>query len=310
MIRPRNYWRNLALFALLNLVIASVVVGLWLAYSRAQILVHPARYQAERTPIDLAITNWEEITFVTSDGLWLRGWFTPPAPYNRAAVIFLHGLGTNREHLLGEAARLVAHGYGALLFDLRNHGASDGNITTLGYVEVEDVRGAVNFLLARSEVDPQRIALMGHSMGAGTAIRAAARIAHVRAVIAASAYTSIEDNIADGVEGLTGLPAFPFAPLVIWFGEHETGLDIRQVRPIDDAPLIAPRALLLIHGQDDALIPVRNAWQLYQAAREPKQLYIVPNAGHSGLLDASPREWERQVLGFFARCGLAVDGGP
>ncbi len=303
--RPRNYWRNLARFALLNLVVATIFVVLWLSHSRALVLAHPARHQAERTPTDLGIKNWQDISFASPDGLQLRGWFIPPDPRNRAAIIFLHGLASNRDHLLDEAALLASHGYGALLFDLRNHGASQGNITTLGYAEIEDARGAVNYVLTRSEVDPRRIALMGHSMGAGTAIRAAARIPQARAVIAASAYTSIEDNIADGVEGLTGLPAFPFAPLVIWFGERETGLAIRQVRPIDDIAQISPRAILLIHGQHDTLIPVRNAQQLYRAAREPKQLYIVPNAGHVGLLDANPREWARQVLGFFARCGMS-----
>ena len=305
--RPRNYWRNLALFALTSFLVAASGISVWLAYSRAMILVHPARQQSERTPTDLGIKNWEDVSFVSSDGLQLRGWYIPPDPQNRAVIVFVHGLATNRGHLLNEAALLASHGYGALLIDLRNHGASQGNVTTLGYAEVEDVRGAVNYLLTRPEIDPQRIGLMGHSMGAGTVIRAAARIPQVRAVIAASAYTSIEDNIADGVEGLTGLPAFPFAPLVIWFGERETGMDIRQVRPIDDVPNISPRAILLIHGQDDTLIPVRNARQLYQAAREPKQLYIVPNAGHVGLLDANPREYERQVIGFLARCGMAVN---
>lgn len=305
--RPRYYWRNLAVFALLNLIVAMICLVLWLAYSRAMVLAHPARDQAARTPTDLGIKNWEEIAFVTPDGLQLRGWFIPPDPRNRAAIVFLHGLATNRAHLLDEAALLAAHGYGALLFDLRNHGASQGTLTTLGYAEVEDARGAVNYLLARHEVDARRIALMGHSMGAGTAIRAGARIPQARAVIAASAYTSIEDNIADGVEGLTGLPAFPFAPLVIWFGERETGLNIRQVRPIDDIAHIAPRAVLLIHGQLDSLIPVRNAEQLYRAAREPKQLYIIPNAGHVGLLDANPREWERRVLEFLMLAGMAVE---
>ncbi|MBM3130310.1 MAG: alpha/beta fold hydrolase [Chloroflexi bacterium] len=299
--RPRNYWRNLARFALIVVALALSGATLWLSYSRALILAHPARNHAARTPADAGIAIWEDVAFASSDGLQLRGWFIPPDPRTRAAIVFLHGLATNRDHLLDEAARLASYGYGALLFDLRNHGASAGAITTLGYAEVEDVRGAVNYLLTRSEVDPQCIGLMGHSMGAGTALRAAARIPHVRAVIAASAYTSIEDNLADGVEGLTGLPAFPFAPLVIWFGERETGLDIRKVRPVDDIAKISPRAVMLIHGELDPLIPVRNARQLYQAAREPKQLYIAPNAGHVGLLAANPREWERRVLEFLTR---------
>jgi len=115
-------------------------------------------------------------------------------------------------------------------------------------------------------------------MGGAVAIRAAARIPEIRAVVAQSAFSSLEENISQGVRVLTGLPPFPFAPLVIWFGEHEAGLRIRQVRPLDDVPQIGPR--------------------LYEAAREPKELYLIPDAGHGGLMAANPAEFERRVVGF------------
>jgi fermentation-respiration switch protein FrsA (DUF1100 family) len=87
--------------------------------------------------------------------------------------------------------------------------------------------------------------------------------------------------------------------LVIWFGEREVGLRIRQVRPVDDVPQIGPRAILLIHGEQDPTVDVSNSRRLYEAAREPKELYLVPNAGHGGLLAADPAEFERRVVGFF-----------
>lgn len=296
-----SYWRNLGLFTVCIVTGAVIWTTLWLAYTRAMMLVHPTRDVTDRAPSDVGFTYWEPVTFHTPDGVRLQGWFVPPQPHNRALIIFVHGLATNRAHWLDEAALLARHGYGALLFDLRNHGASEGSITTLGYLEMEDVHGAVAYALTRTEVDARRIVLIGHSMGAGTVLRAGARSEHVRAVIAMSAYTSLEENIAEGVEGLTGLPAFPFAPLVIWFGERETGLNIRAVRPIDDIPHIAPRAVLLIHGEMDTLIPVRNAHRLYQAARTPKELYIISRAGHIGLRQAEPHEYERRVTEFLRR---------
>lgn len=299
--RSPNYWRNLGLFTLSVVTVVVMWTTVWLGYTRAMMLVHPARYVADRAPSDVGFTDWEQVTFHAPDGVRLHGWFIPPQPHNRALIIFVHGLVTNRAHLLDEAALLARHGYGALLFDLRNHGTSEGAITTLGYLEVEDVRGAVAYALTRTEVDARRIVLLGHSMGAGTVLRAGARIEQVRAVIAMSAYTSLEENIVEGVEGLTGLPAFPFAPLVIWFGEREARLNIRAVRPIDDIPHISPRAVMLIHGEMDALIPVRNAHRLYHAAREPKELYIIPQAGHVGLMQAEPREYERRVTEFLRR---------
>jgi fermentation-respiration switch protein FrsA (DUF1100 family) len=86
--------------------------------------------------------------------------------------------------------------------------------------------------------------------------------------------------------------------LVTWFGEREAGLRIRQVRPVDDVVQIAPRALLFIHGERDPVIDVSNSLRLYEAAREPKELYLIPNAGHGGLLAADPAEFERRVVGF------------
>jgi pimeloyl-ACP methyl ester carboxylesterase len=277
-----------------------------LAYAKALTLVHPARTQPDQTPVFYGIPAWEDVSFLTPEGLELRGWFIPPeAAVDGAVIVFVHGLGSNREDLLDQAALLHKYGYGALLFDLRNSGESQGTITTLGYLEAGDVRAAVDYLLSRPDVNPQRIGLLGMSMGGATVLRAAARIPEVRAVVAEAAYTSIEDNLAHGVRALTGLPPFPFAPLVAWFGELQSGLDIRLVRPIDDVGKIAPRPLLLVHGDQDALVPAENAQALYQAAGEPKQVYIVRGAGHGGYLDADPSGFERTLVDFFQKYLLA-----
>jgi len=273
---------------------------LWLAYSKALTLVHPARTLPGETPTAYGIPAWEEVSFLTADNLELRGWFiSPETSVDGAVIIFVHGLGSNREDLLEQAAMLHQYGYGALLFDLRNHGESQGSVTTLGYLEAGDVRAAVDYLLSRPDVSPRRIGLMGMSMGGATALRAAARIPEVRAVVVEAAYTSIEDNLAHGVRALTGLPPFPFAPLVAWFGELQSGLDIRLVRPVDDIGKIAPRPLLLIHGDQDTLVPLENAQALYQAAGEPKQLYIVTGAGHGDFLNADPIAFEHVLVDFF-----------
>jgi fermentation-respiration switch protein FrsA (DUF1100 family) len=273
---------------------------LWLAHSKALTLVHPARTQPSETPAAYGMTAWEEVSFHTADDLELRGWFVPPeGSVDGAIIIFVHGLGSNREDLLEQAGMLHEYGYGALLFDLRNHGESEGSVTTLGYLEADDVRAAVDYLLTRPDVNPQRIGLMGMSMGGATVLRAAARIPKIRAVVAEAAYTSIEDNLEHGVRALTGLPPFPFAPLVAWFGELESGLDIRLVRPVDDVGEIAPRPLLLVHGDQDTLVPLENGEALYEAAGEPKQLYIVSGAGHGGFLDADPGRFEQVLVDFF-----------
>jgi len=296
---PRHYFRNLLLFFLATLSLALTLTGLGLSYSRAMNLVHPRRAEIRITPAHYGL-RWEDVSFKSSDGLALRGWFIPPrAESGNAVIIYVHGLGANREQHLPEAALLARSGYGALLFDLRHHGESEGNVSTMGHREVEDVRGAIAYLLTRVDVDPARIGVMGHSLGGGIAIRAAARVPEIRAVIAASAFSSLEENIADGVQALTGLPSFPFAPLVIFWGEREANLRLADVRPIDDIAQISPRAVLLIHGARDGVVPVENAYRLFAAARAPKALHIIANAAHAGLMDANPGEYEKQVAGFW-----------
>jgi fermentation-respiration switch protein FrsA (DUF1100 family) len=168
----------------------------------------------------------------------------------------------------------------------------------LGYREIHDIQGAVDYLNSRPEVDPDRIGLVGISMGAGTVIRAAALIPSIRVVITEAAFTSLEDNLENGIHSLLNLPPFPFAPLVVWFGERATRAEISAVRPIDDIGDISPRPILIVHGKMDIIIPVENAHQLFQAAGDPKYLYISPNAGHGGYLQVDGQVFEEAVVEF------------
>jgi len=270
---------------------------LWITHDRAYAIVHPARGALTRSPESIGITQYQNVSFLSADKLTLKGWYIPPR--NGSVIIFVHGHAGNRLGLWGEAVILIKQGYGALLFDLRNSGESEGSVTTFGLQEVLDVRGAVDFVLAQPGVDPNQIGLLGRSMGGATALMATARIPEIRAVIAESTYTRMEDNIQTGVQRLAGLPPFPFAPLIIFWGQQEAGIDIRQVRPIDDIATLSPRPVLLVHGELDDLIPVVNAHQLYEAAHEPKELYLIPNAGHGGFIEAAGEAYARKITEFF-----------
>jgi fermentation-respiration switch protein FrsA (DUF1100 family) len=299
--RAPGYWRNLALFTLGAVLIGALTVAVWLAYAHTMTFVHPRRIPLSHTPGDLGIAQWEDVRFRSTDGLELAGWYLPPDPDgDGATLIYLHGARNQREEMLAQAVMLRQHGYGALLFDMRAHGESEGEVSTLGYAEVEDLRGALAYLQTRPEVNGERIGVVGHSMGGAVAIRGAARIPAIRTVVAQSAYTSVEDNIATGVRAFMRLPPV-FAPLVTWFGERETGLDIRQVRPIEDVSQIAPRAILIVQGAQDPAVPPENGIRLYEAAKEPKEFYLVPEAGHGGYMHVAPQAFERRVVRFLER---------
>jgi len=300
---PRNAWRNLSLFGVTVLSLTLISSSLWLTRQRALGIVKPGRSVARVLPESVGITEYATITFPASDGLKLQGWYAPT--HNGAVIIFLHGHANNRTGLLDEAGLFARQGYGVLLYDARNHGWSEGTVTTLGLNEVRDVQGAVNFVLTQPGVDAARIGVVGHSMGGGTALLATAQIPEIDAVIAESAFTSLEDNIRNGVEKLAGLPAFPFAPLVIFWGQQETGVDIRQVRPIESIATLSPRPVLLVHGEQDDTLPVQNSRDLYAAAHDPKALYLIPGAHHADLFEVGGEGYAQRIVAFMQTALLA-----
>lgn len=286
---------NLTLFGLGCLLVAALLIVLvGLPYGRAYGLVHPARSSIDRSPADLGLP-YEDIQLTTSDGLTLTAWYIPPR--NGAVVLCVHGLGGNRSQMLEEAAFLYRKKYGILLLDLRNHGESEGDVTTLGLYETRDIAAALAFIRQREGADAA-VAAFGHSMGAAAVLFAAAQLPEIDAVIAVSPFTSLEDNLSEGVRTLTGLDPRFFAPLVLFFGQHQAGVDISTVRPVDVIGSISPRPVLLIHGAKDETLPVRNSYQLYEAARDPKELVVYEGVGHGGFIFQEPKQYPKKVLAF------------
>ncbi|NIO70004.1 MAG: alpha/beta fold hydrolase, partial [Anaerolineae bacterium] len=229
--KGRRYWLNLLCAFVIASLIGTAVVVIDLSYRCAYNLVHTRRAPITSTPVERGL-SFEPVSFTSTDGLRLVGWYIPSR--NGAAIILCHGLRCNRVDMLPQAVLLAEHGYGSFLFDFRAHGESEGEMLTYGYGETEDVLAAVDYLLSRPDIDPQRIGILGGSLGAATALRAAARSAHLKAVVAESAFTSLEDEVACSFKAFSGLPAFPFAPLTVAFAQWQTGRRISEVRPTDD----------------------------------------------------------------------------
>ena len=298
--RDRPDWRNLALFTLAVLLVGALVLVPALSARWVYNYTHPVRQPIRDTPADYGLA-YDAVTFSSADGLSLAGWFVYPEDEigHGAAIILCHGYGATRAVALPVAAVLARHGYSVLLFDFRGHGESEGDLVTLGHDEVQDVQGAVTYLLTCPEVASDSIGVLGQSMGATIAIRAAARIPEIRAVVAEGAFASLADLTASNFSHLTGLPRFPFAPLMMALGEWQTGFDTERVRPVDDIAHISPRSVFLIHGLGDAVVPPENAVRLYEAAREPKCLWQPEGVGHTTAVYKEPTEFEARVVAFF-----------
>jgi dipeptidyl aminopeptidase/acylaminoacyl peptidase len=293
--RPRRYIANLAACA----AAASTVAGMFLfgafTYLSASKYTHPYRTAVKISPAQMGLAH-EDVRLVTEDGLRLAAWYVPPR--GGPTVILVHGIGTNRGEMLPLAHRLVGRDYGVFLPDLRAHGDSEGDLCTLGVNEVRDVRAAVRFLQSRPEVDAGRLGIYGGSLGAATAIMAAAELPELRAVVADSAFASVDWIVRNQFGATVSLPPWA-ASTVLWIGSLQTGIDPSEMAPVRRIPRISPRPILIAHGEIDGFFLVGNAHELASAARDPKEVWIVPNVGHTGAYGSDPDRYVSRVAGFF-----------
>jgi uncharacterized protein len=280
--RRRYARRGVAGFGTL-VVIALLLFPLALTY----VVTHTARAGVP-TP-HLGATP-ENVSFTTSDGLRLQGWFVPSR--NGATVIAFPGRSGPQKH----ARMLVSHGYGVLLFDRRGEGASEGDPNIFGWKGDRDLHAAVDYLRSRPDVDPARIGGIGLSVGGEMLIHAAAHSDGFKAIVSeGSSGQSIRDGIANAgvVEGL----------LADVGGTTGTALFTSTLPPPSlksEVAKIAPSAVFFVygeHGQNGTEMKPNRAF--YAAAREPKQIWEVPNGQHIAGITTAPVEYERRVTGFF-----------
>jgi uncharacterized protein len=242
----------------------------------------------------------EDVSFTSADDqVPLSGWFfssgsAMPTP----TVVLCHGVWTGRRECLPMAIRFQQAGYNVLTFDFRAHGLSGGRFTSVGHHEAKDVLGGVAYLLGRPEVDPSRIGVVGFSMGAAATIRAAAVCPEIAAVVADSAYAAFVDAVRYSFRQVAVLPHYPFAPLALRCARWIVNTDARQLRPVDVISLISPRPILITHGGADEIVPAQHARLLFQAAEEPKELWLVPDVGHVGARDTNPDGYFTRIEAF------------
>jgi alpha-beta hydrolase superfamily lysophospholipase len=303
---PRKWLKTIALVAVpfvLLLVAGKPVL-------RSYLLAHPPERIVELDEAQ-AGDPVERVTFASTDGIELAGWFvsaTDPARGGGATIVASHGShATGPDHYPG-IAFLRDAGYNLFVFDHRAHGQSGGEFTTLGPLEVRDLRGAVAYLAARPDVDPDKIGAIGCSMGAAIVIAGAAEDASIRAVVAEGIYADMDELWTRfGYRGLRVPSGHPLAWVHwSWGGLMRaatwlwTGYPVWTFKPVEVVGGISPRPVLLIHGEhDNGATTVADALRLYEAAGEPKELWIVPGAGHSNAHVLVSEEYEERVRGFF-----------
>jgi len=265
-------------------------------------LMHPARQKIDTTP-EVAGLQYETVSFASrTDALNLQGWLIK-APANKQTVLFAHGYGKNRLQndvpLLPVVQVLVNHGYNVVMFDFRNSGASDGNLTSLGQYEVRDLLGAVDFVRARPDLS-QKITLFGFSMGAAVAIMAAAEEPFVSAVVSDSPYADLKTYLEKNLSVWTNLPAVPFNQSILLIVPPLTGITVEKVSPVQAVRKLGGRPLLLIHGDADMDVPLENS-EMLQKAYPAAALVRMPGAAHVKSFSVDEKRYLTEVTGFLEK---------
>jgi uncharacterized protein len=216
-------------------------------------------------------------------------------------VLVFHGVADNRMGVLEHARILLLAGYDVVMMDARAHGASEGAMATYGWLERNDTRAIVDVLEATEH--PRHLFALGESMGAGIALQSAAIEPRIEAVVAEAAFASLREASYD-YAGLRRSPLLGktlFAPgtwTMIYHAELLAHLSASEVAPEKAAAARAFPVLLICDGNDVAL-PCRHTQRIYNAARGPKQLWVVPGAFHTAALGYQPDEFRRRALAFY-----------
>ncbi len=264
----------------------------------------PLHYQPEECGVAV-----EEVTIAGPRGK-LAAWYLPAA--NGCTLICCHGIHDNRGQWIRQMARLHARGgYGALMFDFCGHGESEGDLVTYGAREAEEIGAVIAYLRERGDVELDRLGIMGYSLGAISAVLAAARYPELRCVVIESGFADVQADIRALFRRYTGLPAFPFAPIVVAVGQRIAGVRLADIRPVRVIGQLSPRGvgvLIISDLLDELANEPYDGEQLYAAAGEPKQLWQVPDAGHVWAYDAHPDEWIARVGGFLDAHLAALPG--
>ncbi len=254
--------------------------------------LRPGRGEAIPDAADVPGLPVEDVSFYNWRGELLSGWLALSSP-GAPLIILNHGTPGNRVSMISRATFLFQHGFNVLLFDFQSYGKSQGEISTLGMVESEDILAAISYVHSLPETMFSKIGVLGLSMGATAAVLAASRSTDILALVAESCpvdATLVTQDVPDEA-------AREADKLLV---EQIYGVDITQARPIDVVNKLAGHtAIFFVNGDVDTITPLAGMQALYDSAGEPKQYWIVPGAQHAQSFAVDPQEYIQRVDAFF-----------
>ncbi|MDP2677486.1 MAG: alpha/beta fold hydrolase [Rhodoferax sp.] len=285
------------------------LVGLW----GARVLAHALVLKGLRAPRVAALIRPESLGLAAQpvdipgpNGKTLFAWFVPaPGASKTPAVLVMHGWGANASMMLPSAAPLVDAGLAVLLLDARCHGASGDEAFTSLPRFAQDIEAGLDWLARQAQVDAARLAVIGHSVGAGAALLSATRRPDICAVVSISAFAHPYE-VMRRLLAVHHIPYFGVGWYVLHHVQHVIGARFDDIAPIHSMSLVRC-PVLLVHGEEDEMVPFDDARRLLAAGQQGRvQLLAVP--GRHDLSEALAIE-QSQVLAYlqkqFNLCGRA-----
>jgi alpha-beta hydrolase superfamily lysophospholipase len=273
------------LLALAVLVVVGAII-VWVIGSRL-IAVEPR-------PVALAGPGFEDVLLRAAPDQRVAGSWLPGR--GRGAVLLLHGIHGDRRDMADRARFLNAQGYAVLLIDLPGQGASTASSVTFGLREADGVRVALEEL--RRRAPGQRIGVIGVSLGAA-ALVLCRDCPPVDAVVLESMYPTIEEAVANRLRMRLGPVGGPLSALLLWQLPLRLGIRPDALHPIKYMGEVkAP--VLIAAGSADLHTTLPETQRLYEAAAQPKALWVVEGAAHVNLHAYAREEYERRIGAFLA----------
>lgn len=242
----------------------------------------------------------EQIEITSYDDLNLVAQFIENDANTNKAVILAHGF-RNTSDDMGKLAKLYyEEGFDILLPDSRGHGESEGNYIGYGWHDRLDYLDWIDLLI--EDHDAEEIILHGNSMGAATVLMTSGENlpGEVKGIIADSGYSTVKDELAHQLKHLYGLPAFPLLDVTSVITKIRAGYTLGGASSVEQVKKNT-LPLLIIHGEDDDLVPTAMAHEIYDAAGGDKELWLVPGAGHTKAFDNVTEVFNDRVKDFLQR---------
>jgi len=272
---------------LIRLLVAVCVVVLLLSalllFFENRFVFHPTHKPA--VDWDLPGTGIEECTFRSRDGTRLHGWWHPgaggQAEGETPVLLWCHGNAGNITHRADDALEFARHGLAFLLFDYRGYGKSEGKPSEHGLNL--DAEAAYAYLTEQRGIRPGRIICFGRSLGAAVALHAALR-GKPAGVIMEAAFASMPS---------VAMRKIPFPPLGLFMRNQFDCLGMVGYLRVP---------LLMVHGSDDRLVPIRHGRRVYEAAPGPKEFYTIEGAGHNETSAVGGQPYFEAIARFCFQC--------